>query len=246
MRKDNDMKKKLISTLLVFALVLCAVPVAFPTLSTKAFACVGDTPCGDPNCPDKNPGGGGGGGFGVADGESDDPAYGYHKRLFVWVHRTRDTEGVKADYVKMELTPVDEDQQEEYLRRFKDFTGWEEDETLRLYAPSSGFHNVQLLGHLAKFEAEHYYSGYSIVEVGLIDEKFNVPEGPVYYEHGAIETEDVSPFSLSLRLGEYRIMLPDEYYNQAFTFAAKPDGDGGWEIILKDLDGNNIEYSVIE
>ena len=240
------MKKKLICTLLVFALVLCAVPVVFPSLSTALVANAQGTNCSTcgKHLPDCTCSSGAGGGGGATD--SDDPAYGYYKRLFVWVNRTRDAEGVKADYVKMELTPVDEDQQEEYLRRFKDFTGWEEDETLRLYAPSSGFHNVQLLGHLAKFEAEHYYSGYSIVEVGLIDEKFNVPEGPVYYEHGAIEADESTPFSLSLRLGEYRIMLPDEYYNQAFTFAAKPDGDGGWEIILKDLDGNNSEYSVIE
>jgi len=238
------MKKKLICTLLVFALVLCAVPVAFPSLSGEAYAHVLDNGlwCGVTNCPigaqpDAEP-----------RQEDDEPLdeSGYYKRLFVWVERTRDDSGEKRDYVKMELTPVEEDQQEEYLRRFKDFTGWEEDESLRLYAPSSGFYNVQLLGHVAKFEADHYYSGYTVVEVGLIDERFNVPAGTVYYEHGAIEADESTPFRLSLRLGEYRIMLPEEYALKDFTFAAKPDGSGGWEIILKDLDGNNIEYSVVE
>ena len=236
------MKKKLISTLLVFALVLCAVPVAFPIVSYALAACPDGSACHQEGCPRCFPSAAGGGGA----EENEDPEYGYYKRLFVWVERTRDDSGEKRDYVKMELTPVEEDQQEEYLRRFKDFTGWEEDESLRLYAPSSGFHNVQLLGHVAKFEADHYYSGYTVVEVGLIDERFNVPEGPVYYEHGAIEADESTPFRLSLRLGEYRIMLPEEYALKDFTFAAKPDGSGGWDIILKDLDGNNIEYSVVE
>jgi len=227
------MKKKLITTLLVFALVLCAVPIAFPSLSTQASAhwIYPGIWCTEHPSP-------------VPDEK--DPESGYYKRLYVWVERTRDAEGVEADYVKMELVPVDEENKAEYLERYKDFTGWDEDESLRLYSPSRNWLNVQLLGHVARFETEHYYGGYTIVEIGLIDENFNAASGTVYYEHGAIEADENTPFSLSLRLGEYRIMLPDEYSLKDFSFAAKPDGNGGWEIILKDAEGGNIDYTVVE
>lgn len=236
------MKKKLISTLLVFALVLCAVPVAFPIISYARECPTPGSDCGYSDCIIHHPPAA----DVVGGGTEEDPAYGYYKRLYVWVERTRDADGVKADYVKMELVPVDEEEKAEYLERYKDFTGWDEDETLRLYSPSRNWLNVQLLGHVEKFESEHYYGGYTVVEIGLIDENLDPASGTVYYEHKGIEADESSPFRLSLRLGEYRIMLPEEYSLKDFSFAAKPDGNGGWDIILKDAEGGNIDYTVLE
>ncbi len=171
------MKKKLISTLLIVALVLCAVPVAFPSFSTESFACTGTEPCSDPDPGESGPPGEEGDVKGEAKKHNKEEVKKYNDdfiRFFVWVERTRDEYGEKADYIKAEL----------------------------------------------------------------------VPAGTVYYEHEALDSE--LDFSLRLRIGELKILLPEEYTKQDFSFAARPDGSGGYKIILKDADGNDIEYTVVE
>ncbi|MBQ8216964.1 MAG: hypothetical protein IJZ91_03275, partial [Oscillospiraceae bacterium] len=133
---------------------------------------------------------------------------------------------------------------EDYLRKFQDTTGWE-DEDVSLYAPAGGFFTGQVHARLADFEKEHVYGGSSTVEIGLIDEGYNAPTGAVYYEHKAFEESDVN-YALVLRVGELRIEVSADYTKSDFNFAARPDGSGGWEIVLKDADGNDIEYTVVE
>lgn len=231
------MKKKIISSLLIVALVLCVVPVAFPGVAAFAYSpdtsgyCLG---CGSSEaagctCP--------------SDEEEPNPDS-WFQRLFVWVERGRDAEGQKDDRVKMEFTPVEEGDEAEYLEYYKDFTGWD-DEPVYLYYPAENWLSVQAMGHLERFDADHYYGGKSSLEMGFIDSNYAVPEGPVYYRHEGFEDIGLE-YDLMLRIGEYVIDIPAEYATSAFTFAARPDGSGGYEIILKDADGNDIEYTVVE
>lgn len=227
------MKKKLICTLLVFALVLCAVPIAFPGLSNTLVAAAYD-------CVNEN------GGLPVVEPAAEEPDEilpGWFIRYFVWVERDRDENGVKDDKIVMELIPVDEEQEEEYLQKLKDFSGWDVEEAY-LYSPAGGFFTNQVHARLQDFEVEHFNGGNSTVEVGLIDAKYNTPEGAVYYEHKAFAEHDVN-YGLVLRVGELKVQVSEDYTKADFTFAAKPDGSGGWEIVLKDAEGNNIDYTLI-
>ena len=245
------MKKKLISTLLIFALVICLSTLAFPGTTNFAHAedYGGNTPIIDyggntPTTGNENPSQNDNS---VASGtiaqEEEENGPGYFIRYFVWVERGRDEDGLRNDKIIMELIPVEEEDKEEYMRKLKAFSGWEVDEAA-LYSPADGFFTGQVQARLADFELEHYYGGKSTIEIGLIDEAYNATEAPVYYEHKALADSSIN-YTLVLRVGELKLEVAEQFTKADFTFAAKPDGSGSWEIILRDADGNDIEYKLV-
>lgn len=245
------MKKKIISSLLVMVLLLCAVPVAFPGVGNFAYACentIGcdchltanpsDEPSPDPSIEVQGS---------TEEPEFEDPAWYSSNKMFVWVSRGRDAEGVRDDKIVMELLPVSDEQKEEYLNKYKEFSGWD-DEDVFLYSPAEGFFTNQVDARLVEFNDQHRYGGKSSIEVGLLvgqeNRQYVDPNGPIYYGHKAFNASELD-YTLVLRVGELKIELPAEYSKADFTFAAKPDGNGGWDIILRDADGNDIEYTII-
>lgn len=275
------MKKKLICTLLAYALVLCAASAAVPGVTAHACNVITNGPnikdnpnvynniidnsgvntgnttissgitinnnnislggvapsIVDPRClPDVY------NGAEPYDGPElwDD---GFVSRWKVWVERTRSEDNEKLDKIVMDLVPVDEGLLEEYKSYYEDFTDWDAEGAL-FYAPAGGFYTNQVSARLYEFIDHHRNGGHCTIEVGLFTERYAAPEGPVYYEHRAFEESSID-YDLAFYAGDLKVLVDKEYAKADLNFAARPDGKGGWEIILKDLDGNDVGYSIV-
>lgn len=240
------MKKKIITALLVVALIFCISPIAYPGLATNLVAmaectCGPGGYCGD-GCSNGGSNSGNSGGK-IAEPDSEE-ASGWYIRYFVWVERNRLADGSKDDRIIMELLPVSTKLQEEYTRKFEDFSGWN-DESPLLFAPADGFFTSQAEARLFDFWQEHDEGDKLTLKVGLIDSEYDDPSGAVYYEHKPLKEERID-YALQLYAGELCIEVPEDYTKAEFTFAARPDSNGAWEIILRDANGNDISYELIE
>ena len=269
------MKKKLICTLLAYALVLCAASAAFPGVTAHASNVItngpnindnhdiynnivdnsgvnlGNTTISTDITINNNNISLSGGVAGIVDPLFLPKVYdgpelwddGFASRWKVWVERTRSEDNEKLDKIVMDLVPVDEGLLEEYKSYYEDFTDWDAEGAL-FYAPADGFYTNQVSARLYEFIDHHRNGGHCTIEVGLFTERYAAPEGPVYYEHRAFEQSSID-YELAFYVGDLKLLVDKEYAKADLNFAARTDGKGGWEIILKDLDGNDVGYSIV-